>query len=159
MKAKRNALAAAVMVAALGAAGPALGTDDMTSLPPPKVQGAVSFITGGIGEDEAAAFKRAAAAYPLELLFVEKARPRDEFLADVRVSVRNKSGTVLLETTAEGPYLLANLPAGKYAIEAEFRGDRKHRSVEIRSGAHQRAVFVWAPRDNDEQAAVVSSSN
>jgi hypothetical protein len=122
------------------------------------VQGVVSYITGGIGEDEAAAFRHAARTYPLEMLFVQKARPKDEYLADVRVSVRDRFGNSLLETTAEGPFLLAKLPAGKYKIEAEYRGERKHQSVEIRSGTHQRAVFVWAPGDDSERTVLGSAS-
>lgn len=122
-----------------------------------QVQGMVSYITGGIGEEEAAAFKQAAAAYPLEMLFVQKAKPKDEYLADVRVSVRDRSGNALLETTAEGPYLLARLPPGKYNIEAEIRGERKHQIVEILSGKHQRVVFVWAHRDESEQPVLSSA--
>jgi len=48
---------------------------------------------------------------------------------------------------AEGPFLLAKLPPGKYRIEADFRGEPKRQAVEIRPGKHQRAVFVWAARD------------
>ena len=157
MKPKLTKLAASIIVTSLGAAGPALSTD-MSSLPPVQVQGVVSYITGGIGDDEAAAFKHAAATYPLEMLFAQKARPKDEFLADVKVTVRDRSDHSLLETTAEGPFLLATLPAGKYKIEAEHRGERKQQSVEIRPGTHRRAVFVWAPRDESEQP-VLSSAN
>jgi hypothetical protein len=149
MKPGLKKLAASLIVTGLSAAGPALGTD-MSSLPPPKVQGGVSYITGGIGEDEAAAFRYAARTYPLEMLFVQKARPKDVFLADVRVSLRDRSGNSLLETTADGPFLLASLPAGRYGIEAEINGERKHHTVEIRPGKHQRAVFVWASRDEYE---------
>lgn len=149
MKPKLTQLAATIIVTGLGAAGPALG-GDMSSLPSEQVQGVVSYITGGIGEEEAAAFKQAAATYPLEMLFAQKARPRDEYLADVRVAVRDRSGNALLETTTEGPFLLAKLPTGTYNIEAEIRGERKHQTVAIRSGKHQRVVFVWAHRDDSE---------
>jgi hypothetical protein len=90
----------------------------------------------------------------LEMLFAQKARPNDEFLADVKVSVRDRSAKPVLETTSEGPFLLAKLPAGKYKIDVEYRGERKRQSVEIRPGTHQRAVFVWAPRDDSEQTIV-----
>lgn len=150
-------LAATIVVAGFGAAGSALG-DDMQPLPAAQVQGAVSYVTGGIGEDQAAAFRHAAASYPLEMLFVEKAGAKNEFLADVSVSVRDRSGTALLETTTDGPFLLAELPDGKYSIDAEYRGEHKHRSIEIRSGAHQSAIFVWAPHDKAEQAASGSAS-
>ena len=153
---KSTTLVASIMISGFVVAGPALS--DTASLPAAQVQGGVSYVTGGIGDDEAAVFKRAAATYPLEMMFVQKARPRDEFLADVRVSVRDRSGNSLLDTTAEGPFLLAKLPPGKYKIEAEYRGQRKQQSVEVRSGAHRRAVFVWAPRD-DSEGPILSSAN
>ena len=53
--------------------------------------GNVSYISGGVGEDEAAAMKSAAAGYPLELQFVQKATPRDEFLADVKVRITDRA--------------------------------------------------------------------
>ncbi len=154
---KSTTLIASLIIATGLNAGPALGTNT-AMLPTEKVQGAVSYITGGIGEDESAAFKQAATAFPLEMLFVQKARPRDEFLADVRVSVRDRAGNLMLETIAEGPFLLAKLPDGKYTIDAEYGGERKRHSVDIRSGTHQRAVFAWAPRDEIE-GSVVSSAN
>jgi len=157
MKSKLTTLAASFILNGLIAAAPVLSADAFP-LPPERAQGEVSFITGGIGDDEATAFKNAAPTYPLELLFVQKARPTDEYLADVKVTIRDRSGKLWLDTTAEGPFLLAKLPAGKYQIEADYDGERKRQSVEIRAGKHQRAVFVWAPHDESEEP-VLSSTN
>jgi hypothetical protein len=151
MKSTLKTLAAPILVTGLIAASPALGSEN-TSLPPVQAQDTVHYVSGGIGEDEAAAFKRAAPGYALEMLFVQEARPRDEYLADVTVSIRNRSGSALLATTAEGPFLLAELPAGKYQIDAEFRGERKHRTVVVRPGVHRRAVFVWARHYDAEES-------
>lgn len=148
-----TSLIASMMVAGLLAPVPAHSAG--TAAPQPTTaQGGVSYITGGIGEDETASLKNMAPAYSLEMLFVQHARPRDEFLADVRVVIRDLSGKSLLETTADGPYLLAKLPDGTYNLEAEYRGERKHHVVAIRSGRHQRAVFVWAPRDDSDNTVV-----
>jgi hypothetical protein len=43
-----------------------------SDLPPERVQGVVSFRSGGIGTDQQDAMKLAAASYPLELQFVER---------------------------------------------------------------------------------------
>ena len=157
MKPKLTTLAASIVLTGLVAMGP-VQSADASPLPSERVQGQVRFITGGVGEDEAIAFKNAAAAYPLELLFAQKAGPYNEYLADVKVTIRDRSGKLLLDTTAEGPFLLAKLPAGKYQIEADYDGERKRQSVEIRAGKHQRAVFVWAPHDESEEP-VLSSTN
>lgn len=144
--------AAATIVAVL-TAGPALG-DDTSSLPQERIRGALSYVTGGIGVDEADAFRRAAAAYPLELLFAQRARPKDVFLSNVNVTIRDRSGNVLLETVTEGPFLLARLPAGRYYIEVEHYGVVKRQSVEVRGGKHRRNVFVWATQDNPSEPSM-----
>jgi len=157
MKPTRKTLVASVIVAGIGGAGPALASES-ASLPPLQVHGEVSFVSGGIGLNEAAAFKRAAAAYPLEMMFVQKAGARNEFVADVRLSLRDRSGAEVLDATADGPFVLARLPAGKYAVEAEYRGERKKQTVEVRRRAHRRVVFVWKFHDRPE-ARVVGSAN
>ncbi len=153
MKPKLTALVASLALTALAIASP-VSRADTASLPPATTQGAVSYITGGIGEDEAEAFKRAAAEYPLELLFAQKGEPKDVYLADVKVVIRDRSGKPVLETTAEGPFLLARIPAGRYQVEAEFGGATKRQAVEILPGKHRRAVFVWVERDE----AIVGSA-
>ena len=119
--------------------------------------GNVSYISGGVGEDEAAAMKSAAAGYPLELQFVQKATPRDEFLADVKVRITDRARNVVLDAVASGPFLLAKLPAGTYQIEADHVGVVKRQTVDIRPGKHQRSVFVWAATDETRQSMADTS--
>ena len=147
---------ASIFVGGMVVAGLAPGAHS-APLPALETQGMVSYVSGGIGEDQSDAFKRAAAEYPLELLFAQKATPRDEYLADVRVTICDRAGNAVLETTSAGPFLLANLPVGKYSIDAEYIGERKHQSVDVRNGKHRRAVFVWPTRD-EPAAPVVGST-
>ena len=133
------------------AAGPAAAAQETA--------GNVSFISGGVGEDEAAAMKSAAAGYPLELQFVQKATPRDEFLADVKVRITDRARNVVLDAIASGPFLLAKLPAGTYQIEADHVGVVKRQTVDIRPGKHQRSVFVWAATDETRQSMADPSAD
>ncbi len=112
-------------------------------LPPEQTQGTVSYVTGGIGVDEANAFKQAAAAYPLTLEFALHAKPRDEFLSDIKVTIKDSAGKTLLETVSAGPFLLAKLPQGKYRVSAERHGVAKTDDVDIKPGKHARIVFEW----------------
>ena len=152
---KPTTLSMAAMAAALyftpcvQAAGPAAAAQETA--------GNVSFISGGVGEDEAAAMKSAAAGYPLELQFVQKAMPRDEFLADVKVRITDRARNVVLDAVASGPFLLAKLPAGTYQIEADHVGVVKRQTVDIRPGKHQRSVFVWAATDETRQSMADTS--
>jgi len=135
-------LAGTVAVVAMGFATLTFGADSMV-LPAEDTQGNVRYVSGGVGEQSAAAFKQAAAKYPLELLFAQKASPNDVYLASVKVTVRDRAGKVVLEAVSEGPYLLATMPAGKYQIEADNEGVVKRQVVEIVSGKHRKVVFVW----------------
>lgn len=131
------------VVVAMTFAMPAFSADP-SALPTEVTQGNVRYVSGGVGEQAAAAFKQAAAKYPLELLFAQKSSPNDVYLAGVKVTVRDRAGKVVLDAVADGPYLLAALPAGKYQIDADHEGVSKRQAVEIVSGKHQRVVFVWA---------------
>ena len=148
-----NILGAALMAVAIVTL-PAVAADSNVS-PAQGTQGKVSFVSGGVGEDEAAAMKSAAAGYPLELQFVQKATPRDEFLADVKVRITDRSKNVVLDTVTTGPFLLAKLPSGTYQVEADHRGVTKRQTVDIRSGKHQRSVFVWTPSADEVRQSLL----
>jgi len=146
MKIRAKALVTVFVVTSLAYLSPATGAEVM---PAEVTQGKVSYVTGGIGADAVTAFKQAAAKYPLELLFAQKAIPNDVYLAGVKVIVR-QSGKVVLDAESGGPFLLANLPSGNYQIEATSEGVTRQQAVEVRAGVHQRVVFVW---DAPEAAA------
>lgn len=132
-------LAASALFAATAAfaANPAQSQDTRT------VAAAVSYLSGGIGQDQAAAIQRQAKNYPLELEFVVKATPKDEFTADVRVKISDAGNHAVLNAVSNGPFFLAQLPAGHYRIEAIKNGQSKTRDVVITSGSHQHMLFEW----------------
>lgn len=132
---------ATIFVAAFGAAVPLYAASDL--LPPEHAQGALVYRSGGIGADESAALKAAAGRYPLEVLFAE----RDEagtaaYEAGAHISIRDGRGKQVLSTVADGPFLLARLPAGRYILTASRNGDVKTRTVTI-GPQHVRVVFEW----------------
>jgi len=136
---KLTTFAAAFLVTSMAYLAPAAADDLFEE----KSQGSVRYATGGIGADEVAAFKAAAPRYPLELLFAQKATPNDVYMADVQVTVKEATGQTVLDTVSGGPFLLAQLPPGKYRIEAKSDGVMKQQTVEVRNGQHRRVVFVW----------------
>ncbi|HUX25339.1 MAG TPA: carboxypeptidase-like regulatory domain-containing protein [Burkholderiales bacterium] len=123
---------------ALGLAGAAYAQN---GLPPTQTYGSVSFITGGVGLDESAALKAAQKDYALSLLFVQT--QRGEYLADVKVSIKDHAGETVLEAVSDGPMLLAKLPAGSYTVRAEHEGKVLVKTVRVAAKGVTRASFVW----------------
>jgi len=118
--------------------------DDMNALPPAKTAGPITYITGGVGLVQSQAFEKAARNYPLELEFVVKAKPRDQFNADVNVNILDAHGKSMLKTVSNGPFLLAKLPAGRYSVQATDESGRTIvRHVGVTGAGHQRLVFEW----------------
>ncbi|MDO9206579.1 hypothetical protein [Methylotenera sp.] len=109
----------------------------------PEVVGDISYISGGIGESEADMMRGIAKDYPLEMVFVQKLKQQEEFLANVKVKIQDIRKNVLLDVATEGPYLFVKLPPGKYLVIAENNGDVKQQSVRVGVKKHQKIVFWW----------------
>ncbi len=96
--------------------------------------GAVSYLNGGAGSDEAAYMKVRAREFPLQIVF--SGRGGEYGVAD-RLTVVTRSGAQVAVVRDAGPYLLMQLPPGRYTIEAEFDGTVERRSVTIGSGTRR----------------------
>ncbi|MEQ1440356.1 carboxypeptidase regulatory-like domain-containing protein [Fontimonas sp. SYSU GA230001] len=112
----------------------------------PEVQqlGAVRFVTGGIGVDEARAMLGERAKYPLAMTFVQSYGDKSQFLAHILVEIRRDDGTPVLCATSSGPYLFVDLPAGRYHVAATTDGGRLiERKVNLAAGGHVDLTLVW----------------
>lgn len=132
----RAVLFAAGLVVPLSLASSAMAS------PVVQQQGVVSFVSGGVGEDELQEIKKLSPGYLLELLFVTKGQPQ-EYLADVKVQIDDKDGKIVLDTLSQGPFLLAKMPPGKYTVSASHDGVVKRQSVQVAGPKTRRVVFVW----------------
>jgi hypothetical protein len=132
-------------ILALGLAAVSATAEEL-ALPPERTQGPVTYLTGGVGKEESDAIKRVQGRYPLSLLFVERGGPNTwHYLANVRVTLRDATGKSLLETTADGPFLLAKLPEGRYTVVAEIYGKSITRQADLTQGKRAQLVFEWTP--------------
>ena len=142
MKRRTSVIATAIAVSGLTLALNAMGAP-ANHVPATHKQGEVTYITGGVGQTEADAIKHVAKYYPLELEFLRRAKPKDEYLSDVKVRIKDARDRMVLNITSNGPFLLAKLPAGTYTVSAERNHDVKNREIHIVATEHQRAVFEW----------------
>lgn len=114
-----------------------------TALPPVQQAGGVEYLSGGIGKDESMAIENATRQGPLTLEFAVKDRQHADFVADAHVVVRDAKGRTALQTTTDGPFLLAKLTPGSYAVDATLDGRTLHEEVLVKRGAPAKAVPVW----------------
>ena len=144
MKTRISAVSAIVAASCLALAVPAFAAPPSDShLPAAHKLGEITYLSGGIGQTEGDAIKHVAKYYPLELEFLLKAKPRDEYLSDVKVRIKDAHQKMVLNITSGGPFLLAKMPTGKYTVSAERNGRIEQREVQIAATEHRRVVFEW----------------
>lgn len=119
--------------------GLVLAAPVMAQMPPAQEQNGVTYVTGGVGTDEAQAFQSARGRYNLHITVTSKG---GAFLADIPIKVINSRNQTVLDTTTNGPYLFAKLPAGRYQIVAgDTRVQKRVVQVGARGGANVHFVY------------------
>jgi len=99
----------------------------------------IAYMTGGVGVDERADMARTARDFNLKLVFAEPSRP---YLADVRVEIKDGSGTKLVDTSSDGPWFFARLPEGQYQVMVDHAGKKEERTVDA-GLTLQTLTFFW----------------
>jgi len=100
----------------------------------------ISYVSGGVGDDEQSAIKEMATDYTLEVLMALK---NGSYLTDVHVRIVDKQGNTLLETVSKGPFLLVNLQPGTYVIEADYQGSKQQKTAYLDRGEREQLNFYW----------------
>ena len=66
------------------------------------------------------------------------------YLADVDVTIVDDRGVKVLAARMEGPWLLAELPAGRYRVVADYRGATQTRDIAVGREGRKEVVLHWA---------------
>jgi hypothetical protein len=122
---------------------------DMTSagntngggMPQVQRQGDVAYVSGGVGSDEADALKSEARRWPLSMRFIG---PGSEYLSDVHVRIIGSKNADVLQADARGPYMLVQLPPGRYTVHARYKDNDQTREVTVSKSPGARADFHWS---------------
>jgi hypothetical protein len=132
---RRAAARAAVVLslAALSLAGVA-ATRGTTEL-------GAAFLEGGIGQPEIEAMQSETGKYSLWV--ITAARHSGAYLADVRLDIVDANGKLVMKRRMEGPWLLVDLPLGRYEVRAEVDGQVQSRTTTIHPGDHHQIVFYF----------------
>lgn len=119
------------------------------SLPPVVSQGQTQFISGGIGKDESEAILQARSSWSLALELTQAADAKAEYISDVQVTIKDNLGNTVLDTIAEGPYLLINLSPGKYSLDATYKTITLHRNLSIQKTLGKKMTLIWPEEKNN----------
>lgn len=84
-------------------------------LPVVKKDNGISYITGGIGDEETAEMKAQEPNFNVRILISSVA---GEYMSEVAIRFLNKENAEVLRVNSVGPFFYVNLPAGTYVVEA-----------------------------------------
>ena len=146
MKVARFALPLALACAA-AAQGTWAGTE--LSVPKEHHKGALRWMSGGVGKDQANAMRAIASRYNVRLVMVEDRKPSAAFLAAVPVTISDDKGRVRLRIKSAGPFLFLHLPPGRYSVKAQVAGLVLSRSISVNAKGAQQIMLIW-PRPPGE---------
>lgn len=102
----------------------------------------ITYVNGGVGEEERKELKKIRNDFNLQLTFAEK--KSGTFLADIHLSIQDKSGNEIIKLSNVGPLFLTELDPGKYRIKATSGGDNTQtKIVTINKKGIRDLYFYW----------------
>lgn len=139
MKLRKNLLASLGICAALGSATAwAQSESDMTVPPAPQSYGGIQVINGGADLDQADAIKRIQSRYPLRVEI--SGRGGNYYVAD-RLKLLQRD-EVVAEITDAGPWLLMDVPPGRYTLVGDFGNTEIRRDVVVSNNGAKVSMVV-----------------
>ncbi len=103
--------------------------------------GRVAYVSGGVGTTSLDRLRSLAGDFNLKLVFALKS---GDYVSSVNVTIADAAGKQLLDTTSEGPWFLAKLPAGNYQVAATFAGKAEKRTIAVGSEKLKTIDFRWS---------------
>ncbi|MGZ4958984.1 MAG: carboxypeptidase regulatory-like domain-containing protein [Methylomonas sp.] len=113
----------------------------------PQAQGDVTFVMGGVGEEEHQALRAIQGQYNLHLTFAVKGS--GEYVADVKVRIMDAKGHTVLDTQTNGPNLFVKLKPGHYKVTADRDGHVLSEELEAPSRHGVSIVFDFPVEKGD----------
>lgn len=99
------------------------------------------FVSGGVGAAEQNALRAEGQGYGLAILTAAKGT--GNFLADVRIHITDAQSHEVLDTLMDGPWLLVDLPAGRYEVEATRDHHAQKHTVSFLARGHAETIFYF----------------
>jgi hypothetical protein len=103
-------------------------------------QGDISYISGGVGEQEQQAIKNLGRNFNLKLVMAIEA---GNYLSGAQVIIQDAEGNTVLQAVSEGPFFYAELPPGTYTVEASGFGDSYQKTATLTGQNQVQLDFYW----------------
>lgn len=118
------------------------GSGAIPALPPQVMSnGEISYINGGISDEETAELKAKSGEYNLQIMI---SATTGEFISDVNVNITG-GGKSLVSVDDAGPYLYVRLPAGEYTVTATSpTGGTKSSKLKVPASGAAKAHFAFS---------------
>jgi hypothetical protein len=100
-----------------------------------------AFLEGGVGATETESMESERANYSLWIMTA--ARTSGAHLADAEVTIINDKGERVFERRLDGPWLMIDLPLGRYEVRARTGEQTQSRITTIHPGDHHQVVFYF----------------
>ncbi|KPG93624.1 hypothetical protein AEQ67_24685 [Pseudomonas sp. RIT-PI-q] len=103
-------------------------------------QNGITYLSGGIGEDEAKAIQQTT-GYNLHMTF--SVGVENKYIPDVDVVIQKAQGQPVLTLSQAGPLVYVQLPPGKYTVVATRNGEARHDTTDVGNDTARNLVFHW----------------
>ena len=137
---KYSKLFTPVVAAILLGAAPLVPVANANSDESVQTAGRVSYVSGGVGTTSIDRLSSLTRDFNLKLVFALKS---GDYVSGVKVAIADAAGKTLLDTTSEGPWFLAKLPAGNYQIVATLAGNAEKRTIAVGAEKLKTVDFRW----------------
>jgi hypothetical protein len=112
-------------------------------IPPSQHSQGISYISGGVGEEETAAILAESKQWPVLLELSQLENGRGVWIFGANIKIINIQKQVVFNAQADGPYMLINLEPGDYAIEANYQGVEQKRALSVKVNTFQKISLFW----------------
>jgi hypothetical protein len=100
----------------------------------------VPYVSGGVGADSREELLAKENEYNLKIV---AAATSGDYLADVQIVVAGAKNGPILDTTMEGPILLAKVSPGTYTVKATSDAQTQTKTVTIPTQGQRQVDFRW----------------
>jgi opacity protein-like surface antigen len=113
----------------------------------PQQQNGITYVNGGVGQEEQDAMQAQRADYNLLLTFASK--QSGAYRSDVQLDITDAKGADLVSAANTGPMFFAKLPPGTYHISAAAEGKTFKRTVKV-GKAPKEIILNWENDSPDD---------